>query len=768
MKLLHQLLSFFGHLHPLLVHFPVSLLVLAALLHLFTKKKEAVQLLVLVGGLAALLSTFTGLVLINTESMEGEAILQHRNAGIALSLCSIVLLYFLYKKKTESFYFSWLLAGTGLITTLTGHLGANLTHGEDYLFGSFSKATLSDASYGDVLTEADQVRLLTDVRTILAHNCYQCHSATKIKGELRLDSKEFVFKGGENGSVIEPGNADASELYRRITLPVDHKESMPSKGKKLSEQEIQILATWINAGAPWPEGVELKSVFPKAELAPRRPEIPAGDFENPIDLFVNAYFKENMVDWKKKVDDRTFLKRVYLDVIGLQPNYAEILAFEKDKNPQKRELKIEELLQDKHAYTQHWLTFWNDILRNDYTGTGYITKGRFNSNTWLYSSLLHNKPYDQLVAELLNPTEESKGFISGIKWRGTVNASQTTEMQAAQNVGQVLLGVNVKCASCHDSFVSDWKLDEAYAFANVFSDEPLEIAHCEKPTGKMAGTGFLWPELGKIDSSWKREEKLQALAQYVVKPENGRLYRTLVNRIWAQLMGRGIVGTVDEMDNAPWSADLLDWLAVNFVDNEKDIKKLLFLILSSEIYQMESNAIENPDKLYKEDYVFKGMLTRKLTAEQFTDIVSQRIFPVYSKENLGFKALENAGFELVQTLAPRASLIKNDAFLTALGRPNREIVATTRPLEASLLQALELTNGERLDNTLKKGAKQLVQRYPNTRHLIVLVYQNVLGRNPLTEELQLAEKVLGDTPIVENVQDFLWSLLMLPEFQIIS
>src|SRR5690606_11461517 len=107
----------------------------------------------------------------------------------------------------------------------------------------------------------------------------------------------------------------------------------------------------------------------------------------------------------------------------------------------------------------------------------------------------------QFAMELLDPTEESKGFIKGIAWRGAVNSSQTTAMQAAQNVSQALLGVNLKCASCHDSFVSDWKLDDAYAFANIFSEEQLEINRCDIPTGKMADTRMLWPELGTINKT---------------------------------------------------------------------------------------------------------------------------------------------------------------------------------------------------------------------------------------------------------------------------
>ena len=158
-------------------------------------------------------------------------------------------------------------------------------------------------------------------------------------------------------------------------------------------------------------------------------------------------------------------------------------------------------------------------------------------------------------------------------------------MQAAQNVSQVFLGLNIKCASCHDSFISDWKLEEAYAFANIFSDTTLEINRCDKPTGKMAGRRILFQELGEIDPEAVTSERLKQLADFLVQPKDGRLYRTLVNRIWAQLMGRGIIEPVDVMDNEPWSQDLLDWLASDFVADGYDIKKLIYKVLTSQTYQ---------------------------------------------------------------------------------------------------------------------------------------------------------------------------------------
>ena len=127
------------------------------------------------------------------------------------------------------------------------------------------------------------------------------------------------------------------------------------------------------------------------------------------------------------------------------PTPEQRAEFLKDDRPDKRALLVRRLLDDDIAYAEHWLTFWNDLLRNDYTGTGFITGGRKQITGWLYESLVSNKPYDQFVRELIAPGEEAVGFIQGIRWRGNVNSSQSQEIQFAQNVSQAFLGINLKC-----------------------------------------------------------------------------------------------------------------------------------------------------------------------------------------------------------------------------------------------------------------------------------------------------------------------------------
>ena len=779
--------QFLGRLHPMIVHLPLSFLLLAGMLELVTIKnyrsrwRPTIELMLWVGGITAVLSAGLGYLLMVQDGYEGAGVDIHQKLGIATAILSVFCLWMSRTRNLES-HKNWLISyrSTLFLATitliLTGHFGASLTHGSDYLTevlplksGEKIEADLDlDLSVYNRATEdipeQDMLHLLTAVRTIFAHSCYRCHSSDKIKGELRLDEREFVFAGGENGSIIQAGEPDQSELIRRISLPAGHDDVMPNKGDLLSKEQIEMVALWVEKGAYWPENADELKIFRNAPLAPRIPEWPAdtSEFANKIDVWVDEYFSEKQIQWKKPVDDRTYLRRIYLDIVGLTPSPEELEQFQSDTRPDKREIWAKNLLDQDEDYALHWLTFWNDILRNDYTGTGYITGGRHSITDWLYQALFDNMPYQQMVRELLNPDNESKGFIEGIQWRGVVNASQRTEMQAAQNVAQVMLGLNLKCASCHDSFISDWKLSDAYGFANIFSETTLEINRCDKPTGEMADTRLLWEELGTIDSAASREDRLEELSVKLTDTDNGRLYRTMVNRIWARLTGRGIVEPVDEMDQLPWSQDLLDWLAIHFVGNGFDLKNLIYTIVTSRTYQLPAVPVESNLALRNEDYLFKGPVLRKITAEQFSDMVSHHFGPLFVTKESKFKPADR------DTTFIRASQVANNAFLTALGRPNREVVVTTRTDQPNLLQALELTNGERLLHSLTEGAEKWAEEFQDADSLIQRTYMELLGRNPSSDELEIASQALGDSPKTDEIQDFFWSMVLHPEVQFIN
>lgn len=477
------------------------------------------------------------------------------------------------------------------------------------------------------LSQKDQLNLA--VRAIMTQRCYQCHSSEKQKSGLALDHLEGVLAGGEEGPAIVVGNAKQSDLIRRLKLKVadpGHKEAMPSKGGPLTKVEIQLFSLWIDHGAHWADQ-ELK-VFAEAPHVLTRPTLPDNREVHPIDKWVDAYFDDQDLDWPQLISDAQFFRRASLDVRGTLPTVEELNTWTQDNGESKRQRYVQYLLNDRQAYAIHWLSFWNDLLRNDYSGTGYITGGRQQITAWLYRAIEQDHPYPQMVRELISPQDESAGFIGGIQWRGEVNSSQTTAMQAAQNVGQSFLGLNVKCASCHNSFVNNLKLDQVYGLASVFATTPLEIHRCDAPTGRTAVPAFIYPELGQIEGD-SLPQRLASLAQIMTSSANGRLYRTLVNRYWDQLFGRGLVAPTDQMDQRPWSQGLLDWLAAEFRDKPLSLRDLLALIMTSNAYQLEGYDYGAEDHLVKKSFIFQGPVVRRLKAEQVADAISQVIHPMY-------------------------------------------------------------------------------------------------------------------------------------------
>ena len=457
------------------------------------------------------------------------------------------------------------------------------------------------------------------VKPILKHHCGKCHSGTRRKGGFSINTRESLLAGGDSGEVVVAGESE--ESYFIDLLQEDAPDlRMPQESPPLSADEIAILKAWIDADLPWEAGYAFGEQHRSAALAPRHVELPAGSASaNPIDRLLGVYNEQHGITPGGPVEDRLFCRRVSLDLVGLLPTAEQLAQFVSDTTPDKRERLVDQLLSDRRAYAEHWLSLWNDLLRNAYRGTGFIDEGRSQITAWLYKSLYDNKPYDRMVHELISPVDGSEGFIRGIKWRGTVNDSQRREMQAAQNVSQVFLGTNIKCASCHDSFVNNWKVSDSYGLAAVFSDEALEIHRCNRPTGKLATVSFIYPQLGTITPAASREQRMRELADMIVQPANGRLARTIVNRLWAQMMGRGLVEPLDDMDAEPWSPDLLDFLATDLVDHHYDLKRTLQLICTSRAYQLPA-----ADKGIESDvakYDFRGPLVKRMTAEQFIDAI---------------------------------------------------------------------------------------------------------------------------------------------------
>lgn len=786
---------------------------------------------------------------------------------------------------------------------------------------------------------AAEIDFSHDVAPVLKQYCGECHAGTQKKGGLSLNTRESLLAGGESGSAVVPGKSGESELLTRV-FSNDDDLKMPPDGPRVPAELAALMRAWIDAGLPWEEGFTFGKRTYEPPLKPRRPELPPASEgrQNPVDRIIDAYLAERKRSRPQAIDDATFARRAYLDLIGLLPTPEELQTFLADRGADRRARLIRRLLSRDVDYAEHWLTFWNDLLRNDYAGTGFITGGRKQISKWLYAALATNKPYDEFARELIAPpTADSAGFGEGIRWRGNVSAGQTVEIQFAQSVGQAFLGINLKCASCHDSFIDRWKLEESYGLAATFATRPLEIHRCDKPIGKTAVAGWLFPELGQIDPAAPQPERLKQLAALMTHPENGRFTRTIVNRIWQRLMGRGIVHPVDAMQSEPWDADLLDYLAVNLSDHGYDLKQTIELIAASQAYQSRVESI--PQAADEQRYAYAGPRAKRLTAEQFVDAVWQltdagpsrydapvlrgRPDPnapaqaalqgkwIWSRadssqaaagETVAFRkqctlqaapaqaaaaiscdnsyqlfvngqrvqagdawqrpdsvllagrlkpgeneiliVAKNGGagpnpaglfFEarlfaadgsLQTTIASddawqwtreqperngryktapvdwqpaalvarpevwaarlngalsqllsqagqsvglmvRASLVKSDFLMRALGRPNRDQIVSVRPDELTTLEAISLSNGQILADTLARGSKKLLARpWQSPQEFVRWLYLFALSRDPTPEELGVLVETLGEPLSEQGVQDVLWAVIMLPEFHL--
>lgn len=543
---------------------------------------------------------------------------------------------------------------------------------------------------------AETVDFVSTIHPILAKRCAGCHGTANPQAGLSLMNRNAMLKGGITGPAVVPGRSSESLLVKRVSGTVA--PVMPLGGPKLTDVEIKALVDWIDQNAPWTDTHAKAAQGWSAPLEPRRPAVPESEYPNPIDRFLDAYFKARNLPFPEAVSDAIFVRRVYMDAWGMVPSGVEVSAFLADTGPGKRTGLIDRLLADSKMYTGHWISFWNDMLRND-TGVNYAGL-RKSITPWLQSALGNNLPYDRMVGELLNPTKDSgpEGFLLGVNWRGAVNASQTSFMQASQNTAQVFLGVNLKCASCHDSFINKYKLKQSYAMAALFSDDPnLELVRCDVKTGKFTGPEFLFPQVGSVPANATLADRRAVAAKLFTSPENGRLARTMANRIWGRFFDYGLVEPVDEMDNQPWNTDLLDWLAVDFADHGYDLKHLMRQIMTSRAYQLPS--IPGRDEKGRE-YAFQGPRPRRLTAEQIVDTISS-----LTGEWRILQTDQGASFV-------REWQVKSTPLSRALGRPIRDQVFTTRNPEATMLQALELVNGDTMSVMLRRGARRLLGQLP--------------------------------------------------------
>lgn len=251
--------EFLGRFHPVLVHLPIGILLIAAVFYVLSLREQykalqqATTIALLLGLLSAVGSCISGYLLSISGDYEADMVSTHKWMGFAVAAIAIVS-YFLHTRKNNAV--KWTIGLMTMLIFITGHSGGSLTHGSGFLAKTIT-ATTAKAERKPIANVQEAVLYSDVVKPILEEKCYSCHNANKQKGKLRLDGPEWISKGGKEGEIVITGNADESELIKRLLLPKQHEDHMPPKEKpQLNEKEIALLHWWINSGLSFDKKVK--------------------------------------------------------------------------------------------------------------------------------------------------------------------------------------------------------------------------------------------------------------------------------------------------------------------------------------------------------------------------------------------------------------------------------------------------------------------------------------------------------------------------------
>jgi hypothetical protein len=485
-----------------------------------------------------------------------------------------------------------------------------------------------------------------DIKPIFRARCASCHGAVKQENELRLDAGVLILKGG-SGPVVQPGESKASELVMRV-LSDEEGYRMPPEGARLTTTQVELLRRWIDSGAKVPQS----EVIPKRpaehwSFRPvQRPAVPEvsdkGWSRNEIDAFVLAKLESQDRKPAPPAAASVLLRRAHLDLIGLPPTIAEQQRFAESSD---LDAVVAELL-DRPEYGERWARHWLDVVR--YADSNGYERDAEKPFVWRYRdhvirSLNDDKPFDRFVLEQLAGDELPDRSLETHIAAGFLRLGHLDDEPAdpatdrydqlddiVSTVGQAFLGLTIGCARCHDHKFEPLSSRDYYSLVAVFN--PLERPRKDRTEQTVSVNGtevYAWREasaqappthilkrgspanLGDLvepavpailvkeqppfpEPAATTTQRRLGLARWLVSPDNPLTARVIVNRVWQQHFGRGLVATANDfgvMGAEPTHPELLDWLAHWFMhDAGWSLKKLHTLILHSRTWQTVKSA----------------------------------------------------------------------------------------------------------------------------------------------------------------------------------
>ena len=494
---------------------------------------------------------------------------------------------------------------------------------------------------------------------------------------------------------------------------------------------------------------------------------------NFIDDLVLAKLKSLHIAPSKIADDATFLRRAYLDAAGILPTSEEVENFLADKSPDKRAKAVERLL-ERDEFVDYWAYKWSDLL--------LVSSRRLNSTAmwafydWIRESVKENKPWNKFANEI---------FLSSGSTRqnGALNyyVLHKDPIDLAENATQAFLGQRITCARCHNHPLEKWTQTQYYEMANLFARVGVKNGAAAGDNVVFAKTSgdVLHPRLARplpptpldgqsvpLDSP---EDRRVAFAKWLTGQKNAMFSRTIVNRVWANFMGRGLVDPVDDMraTNPASNEELLAALTKDFIENGYDVQRLIRTIMNSSVYQLssEANATNQSDDIYYSKHII-----RRLSAEVILDAMSQ-----VTGAPTAFQGYP-AGTRALQLPDTQ---VKSE-FLVSFGRPARNVCdAAERSSDPSIGQALHVINGDTLNKKLSapEGTIALFLKLGlSDRRILEYMFLSAFSRYPseseretLTAALEKAKLSKGTEEARRDahrqaLEDMVWAMLTSKEF----
>jgi hypothetical protein len=506
-------------------------------------------------------------------------------------------------------------------------------------------------------------------------------------------------------------------------------------------------------------------VIPKG-LVYERPKVAEVNY---VDKAVNERLHRLRIVPSGICTDEEFVRRVYIDVVGLYPKPAELQAFVADKHPDKRKQLVETLLQRKE-FTELWVMKWAELLQirsgiNAGNNAPPFYKNALLYYNWMADEIGKNRPINEIVVDLLSA---NGGTVSV----PAVNyyQSELDRLKLSENVAQVFMGMRLQCAQCHNHPFDRWTMNDYYGFNAFFAqigrkntDDPQEVIVFNSKGGesqhfltkKNVKPKFLGGEEPDLKPG---DDRRRVMAEWLASPRNPYFARNIANIVWAHFLGVGVVDPVDDVrvSNPPSNTDLMDELAAHLTEYKYDVRKLVRDITASAAYQRSSKTNESNanDKLN-----FARAQVRRVRAEVLLDAISQ-ITETPNK----FQGLP---------LGARAVQIADGAvsnyFLETFGRSKRESVASTEvKTDPNLSQALHLMNGDAVNDRIRRGqvVEKMVAAGKKDDEIITELFLRVFGRMPAAVEAKSINAAIAADPNNRRLvlEDAFWALMNSKEF----